>query len=96
VVPYRDGRWRRVHSPYSHVVQEGYTHTCSCGKLAYRSKTEAKKAMREAQRRYAGSAGHWNAYKCGTTAGIWHYGHLPPSIVHGDVTRGEVYGDGTS
>jgi len=49
--------------------------------------------MRKAQARYSGQPGHWNAYKCGTNAEAFHYGHLPPSIVHGEITRGEVYGD---
>lgn len=65
-----------------------------CGKLAYRSKTEAKKAMRDAQTRYSGGTGHWNTYKCRSVADVFHYGHLPQDIVKGVITRGEVYGDG--
>jgi len=93
-MPYREGRWRNVHTPHHRIDHSGYSHTCSCGKLAYRSKTEAKRAMRKAQARYSGQPGHWNVYKCRTDVDAHHYGHLPPSIVHGEITRGEVYGDG--
>jgi len=91
-MPYREGRWRNVHTPHHRIDHSGYSHTCACGKLAYRSKTEAKKAMKECRTRVGGT-GHWGTYLCRTVADIWHYGHLPPSIVHGEITRGEVYGD---
>jgi hypothetical protein len=48
--------------------------------------------MREAQCRYSGEPGHWNVYACLTADDSWHYGHLPPSIVKGEISRGEVYG----
>jgi hypothetical protein len=92
-MPYREGRWRNVHDPHHRIVHEGYSHTCQCGKLAYRSKTEAKRAMREAQDRYSGQPGHWNTYRCGTDPDAFHYGHLPKSVVKGHISRGEVYGD---
>jgi hypothetical protein len=66
-MPYRDGRWRRVHGPHHRIEHKSHSHTCGCGKLAYRSKTEAKRAMREAQIRYAGESGHWGTYSCLTT-----------------------------
>jgi hypothetical protein len=53
-MPYREGRWRKTHGPHHRIEHKAHSHTCSCGKLAYRSKTEAKRAMREAQIRYAG------------------------------------------
>lgn len=92
-MPYREGRWRRAHGPHHRINHKGYSHTCTCGKQAYRSKTEAKKAMREAQCRYAGQPGHWGTYLCRAATGSWHYGHLPKSIVKGKTTRGEVYGE---
>jgi len=48
--------------------------------------------MKECRTRVGGT-GHWGTYLCRTVADIWHYGHLPPSIVHGEITRGEVYGN---
>lgn len=93
-MPYREGRWRNVHQPHHRVDHKGHAYTCPCGKLAYRSKTEAKRAMREAQNRYSGEPGHWGTYSCLTVAGSWHYGHLPKSVVKGHISRGEVYGDG--
>lgn len=91
-MPYRENRWRNVHNPHHRIEHEGYSHTCNCGKLAYRSKTEAKKAMREARDR-AGYDGHWGVYLCRTDPLAHHYGHLPSVIVQGELTRGDVYGD---
>lgn len=92
-MPYREGRWRNVHGPHHRIEHKSYAYTCGCGKLAYRSKTEAKRAMREAQDRYSGEPGHWNPYRCLADIGVWHYGHLPRSVVRGHISRGEVYRD---
>jgi hypothetical protein len=92
-MPYRDGRWRNVHGPHHRIEHKSHSHTCGCGKLAYRSKTEAKRAMREAQIRYAGESGHWGTYSCLTDPDAFHYGHLPRSVVRGHISRGEVYRD---
>jgi hypothetical protein len=91
-MPYREGRWRKTHGPHHRIEHKAHSHTCSCGKLAYRSKTEAKRAMREAQIRYAGESGHWGTYSCLTDPDAFHYGHLPRSVVRGHISRGEVYG----
>lgn len=93
-MPFREGRWRNVHTANHRIEHKGYSHTCRCGKLAYRSKAEAKRAMRVAQARYHGAGGHWNVYKCRTNGEAHHYGHLPAVIVTGEKTRGQVYGDG--
>lgn len=56
----------------------------TCGKLRYLSRAHAKKTAKRLQRR---REGRLNAYRCGA---FWHIGHLPKSVVHGEVRRDEI------
>lgn len=56
-------------------------HTCPvCGKQAYRSRRDAKRASR-----VVNPAAHLAAYRCDT--GYWHIGKLPPVIARGNAPR---------
>lgn len=45
-----------------------------CWKVAYRNKTEARKAMRVMQSRSKGGYGKASEYRC-RECGMWHWGH---------------------
>lgn len=51
--------------------------------------TEKKHAKQAGRAFHPGE--HLNVYRCGSN---WHYGHLHEDIVRGDITRGELYGNG--
>lgn len=56
------------------------------GKRGFRSKKDAKTAMRRAH-----PNGAMNAYRC-SACRLWHYGHLPASIIRGNATRSDFGG----
>lgn len=57
---------------------------CSvCGKVRFRSKSEAKRYIR----RMKGRDGRMQAYRCGD---FWHIGHPPRALVAGDISRDEI------
>jgi hypothetical protein len=60
-----------------------HTSTCSCGKLLYDTRKEARKA-----RRVVHPGKTMREYQCG--AG-WHLGHLPADVRHGKVTADHCY-----
>lgn len=45
--------------------------TCVCGKIRYRSRSDAKQAMKAKHP----SDNKMSAYECERIAGNWHYGH---------------------
>lgn len=53
----------------------------TCGKLRYPTRSEARKAGRQAGHRRV------NAYQCGQW---WHLGHLPWTVVQGIAGRDEI------
>lgn len=61
-------------------------HICdTCGKRAFLSKHEARKARKGLPRH-----GGMSVYECG---GYFHIGHLPHAVRRGRVTRSEIYGE---
>lgn len=56
----------------------------TCGKVRFLTRSRAKKVAKNLNRR---RPGHLNAYRCGD---FWHIGHLPSSVIKGDVPREEL------
>ena len=55
--------------------------TCSCGKMSYMSRSDAKKAARAML-----PSVHASAYQC-DISGYYHFGRLAPEITRGTGTR---------
>ena len=70
----------------SDVLPIGHCHACN--KDWHRTRRSAKKFMRA-----TGIAhdGHMNVYRCPAENRYLHTGHLPPAVLEGRLTRGEVY-----
>jgi hypothetical protein len=92
-MPYRGNRWATVHERPPKNETTDYTATCQCGKRSYLTRRQAKQAMRAARNRLA-DTGHWSVYRCPTNPVMFHYGHLAPGVITGEVGRGELYGHG--
>lgn len=60
-----------------------------CRKRRYPSRKVAKKVLRSVHDRNHTYAGV-RAYHCDACDG-WHLGHLPPRVIAGHVSRGQVY-----
>lgn len=58
---------------------------CVCGKRAYTSKREAKRAARQVR----GRDGRLDVYRCDHDPRYVHLGHQPTPITRGDVPRGD-------
>lgn len=52
-----------------------------CGKVRYLTRAHARKTAKRIKKR---RDGRLNAYRCGE---FWHLGHLPKSVVHGEISR---------
>lgn len=57
---------------------------CSCGKVRYLDKADAKKTIT----RMKGRTGRMHTYRC--DGDFWHIGHVPSDLKHGDATRADV------
>jgi len=67
------------------MVKRVFVATCNdCNKRWFRSRSEARKRAKVVDRKM-------NAYPCPVVTHLWHLGHLPRSVVHGQVTRGQIY-----
>lgn len=53
----------------------------------YRSRRDAKNAARAA---FPGE--RFSAYRCKDNNAYWHYGHLAPEVLSGEVRRDQFYG----
>lgn len=60
---------------------------CLCGKDAYLSRSDARKA----KRRYGKRANGNRVYACMVNPGVFHLGHLPADVVNGTITRSDAY-----
>jgi hypothetical protein len=58
---------------------------CTCGKVRYLTKADAKAAIRHMK----GREGRLNAYRC--ASGFWHIGHLPALVRKGQISRSEIW-----
>jgi len=63
--------WQGVYIPASH--------TCLCGKRAYRTRQDARTVVKEMRRKghIRGDALRLSTYRC--TSGVWHVGHRQPA-----------------
>lgn len=93
-MPYREGRWRTVHTRQANVEHVAFLFTCGrCGKHAYSSRKAARRAARVVERKQRPEdrgKGHLSVYPCPHDPEVFHYGHLAVDIVAGKVGR-EVY-----
>ena len=65
----------RRHVPPSRVIVRLLAERCTCGKVSYISRRDAKKERRR---------GSWmNAYPCPENPNVFHLGHLPPAVIQG-------------
>lgn len=62
-----------------------YFATCICGKRAYTTKADAKRAARQVR----GRKGRLDVYRCDHDPRYVHLGHQPPPITEGRVARGD-------
>ena len=62
---------------------------CTCGKRRYRSRAEARRAVRQLRSR--GRSDRPRAYEC--APGIWHLGHKPATVRNGTLDTDD-YVDG--
>jgi hypothetical protein len=84
-MPDRDGRRLPNGNPHYHPGNAAqFSHTCGCGKRAYRT----RKAARAAARRHDEQV---RTYRCLTDTAVYHIGHLHPDVTAGKVSRGRVY-----
>lgn len=65
----------------------GAASKCVCGKDIYLTRKDA----RAAKRRYGKRGLNNHVYACLINERAFHLGHLPPDVIAGTITRGEVY-----
>lgn len=63
--------------------------TNQCGKRAYLSRKEARKATRRLKQE--GKGDRMREYRC-PDCDRWHIGHLPQRVYRGDMSADEFYG----
>lgn len=73
---------KRIRRPVRNVPAGVQAFTCDCGKRAYVSRKDAKRAAEEIERSGGGSA-----YRCPHNDSAWHWGHLPPWVKSGELPR---------
>jgi hypothetical protein len=85
-MPDRNGRRLPNGDPHYHGAENAgqYSHTCPCGKRAYRTRKAARKAARRHDQQV-------RTYQCLTDPSVYHVGHLHKDVTAGKVSRGKVY-----
>ena len=79
----RRSKHRATTEPNRQRAQAYLAEKCACGKVRYRTRADAKVALR---RDYPGE--RMNVYECD---GWLHIGHLPRDVVNGTMTRDDIW-----
>lgn len=59
-------------------------HCDDCGKGCYTTRSGARAAAKKVGKEL-------RAYQCPVNQWVWHFGHLPKSVLRGRITRGQLY-----